>query len=384
MRRSEIIEGIRAVETALKQSGLIEILQSIMEEMPGKQAEGGKVKLVAALQKYLISARGYNVAAKKVAKDLQLTVLEEPDIWKRLIAEDSKGANIIYGIYRTVTFAQTNVPKLIPLLEQESVREFEQGVEGSGTKYKGMRVLTITLYEDNNAISSPARIVNAIESINHFYYACAMMNNESPTTISVVACDSGSDKSFDFLGLAKVMECVERILEHVWERVSFFTEPQRAESLDLVAKSLPIIKQISQMKEQNEIDPELARLLNNNIIDGVNKFVQSGASTPKIENASNYNPRALLSPVQRLLVSAPEDEAGSIEGAPAAVADETNQAEKAPDVEGVMLDGLTPEEQETLRRLIGKATSRPTSAPSHDDNTTNGVEPPDDALSEKE
>src|ERR1044072_5645648 len=150
MRRSEIIEGIRAVETALKQSGLIEILQSIMEEMPGKQAEGGKVKLVAALQKYLISAHGYNVAAKKVAKD-------------------SKGANIIYGIYRTVTFAQTNVPKLIPLLEQESVREFEQCVEGSGTKYKGMRVLTITLYEDNNAISSPARIVNEIESINHFY-----------------------------------------------------------------------------------------------------------------------------------------------------------------------------------------------------------------------
>jgi hypothetical protein len=372
MRRAEIIEGVKAIEAALEESGIFEALAELTSIPTSSRRDAPKGGLLAALKKYIIAAQRYNDAAKYITQVFGIHILEDAATWTDMIQPDAANSSrIIYNVAQAVRFAKHHAPKLLPLIEQVPLREIEQGAEGGANKYRGMQLLTITLYEDKNALSSPTRVANAIESINHFYYACAMMGGESPSTISVVALDSGSDKSIDFLGLAKVMECVERILNNIWDRVFFFREHQTEERLDLVAKALPIISQISLMKERGEIPPELAEQLNQNVFQGVNKFVQAGVSTPKIEDASSYNPRSLLSPVQRLLVSASEGEEKRTEGdASAQTGDQEPEESAVQAAGGINFSNLSPEEQEALRRLFEKAASGSAATTSKDSETT--------------
>ncbi|HZH92095.1 MAG TPA: hypothetical protein VEX70_15930 [Pyrinomonadaceae bacterium] len=374
MRRTDIVAGVREVVFALTHSQ-ISVILTLLYERSGSQIPTSYLPdLFQALKTYAIAAQQYSPAAKQVAEAFELTSLEEPSTWASLLEGGESGD--LYTLHRTVGFAQEYVPKLLPLIEHGASHDIEEKIESGVPKYQDMRVLTINIYEDENTFSSPLRIVNAIESVNHFYYACAMLDGKSPTTISVVGCDSGSDKSFDFLGLAQVMECVERILGQIWERVFFFREHQLDKRLDLVAKALPIVAQITKMKEHNEIDPELAELIEQNILNGTNKFIQSGATTKKIEDTSHYSPRALLTPVQRLLVSAPEAETEPKEGV---VESETADSESADDAQPetsksskMNFENLSPAEQEAFRKLFEKATGENNQARTDSDEAADG------------
>jgi hypothetical protein len=160
-----------------------------------------------------------------------------------------------------INFALSYLPKIIDMIEPLTTKVFKEHAKVTGTRLNESKILTVTVFEQNNLFSSPLRLANVLESINHLYTACALMNNESPSTLSVISCDSGSDKSFDFLGLAKIIECVERIISTLWDRVIFFREHQFEERLDLINKSLPIIEHIHKLEEQKQIDPELAEIL---------------------------------------------------------------------------------------------------------------------------
>ena len=117
----------------------------------------------------------------------------------------------------------------------------------------------------------------------------------------LLACDSGSDKSFDFLGLAKLVEMVKEIILSLWDRVVFFREKQMGERIDLIAKSLPVIERIVEMEKLNHLAPEQAEILRRNIVSGVEKFIQAGAIIPEVESHSRYNPRQLMAPEPKLL-----------------------------------------------------------------------------------
>jgi hypothetical protein len=354
MRRSEIVQGVRAIYVALRETEMLPLLDNITDIPASTVDTEAVLPFYRALKQYLIFAQSYNEAAREVARVLGIDKLEDPSVWTGVIDPESRPK--LVDVFNSVRLAIDFMPKLLPLFENYSLHEIEQNIEKNAPRYKDMRLLTINIYEDKNTYSSPLRIVNAIESVNHFYYACAMLDNKSPTTLSVVACDSGSDKSFDFLGLAQVMECVERILRQIWERVFLFREHQLEERLDLVAKALPIVAQIARMKEHNEIDPELAELIEQNILNGTNKFIQSGATTKKIEDTSHYRPRALLTPVQRLLVSAPEDETEATEDVIAEASTNSEQPETSKSG-NMNFENLSPEERETLRKLFEKATT---------------------------
>ena len=62
------------------------------------------------------------------------------------------------------------------------------------------------------------------------------------THFRVIACDSGSDKSFDFLGVATVIECVKELILSLWNRVIYFSEYRMSERIKLVAEALPVIE----------------------------------------------------------------------------------------------------------------------------------------------
>lgn len=355
MRRQEIIEGTEQVIEALKSSGLAEFISKRVNEPSEKSSLEENARLLKCLRIYNLLAQRFNKAGREVARILGLSKLEDTGLWIRLTGTRS---HVLFSTYNDITFAINHLPKITQLLEQNNVKYFANGGDGEDTQLRKMRVLTVNVFEEENVLSSPARLSNVLESIDNFYTACALLEGESPSTLSVIACDSGSDKSFDFLGIAKAIDCVEKLITTLFERVFFFREHQFEERLDLVTKSLPIIHQINKMEEHKELPPEMAEILRRNIFDGANKFIQSGATIAKIEDKSQFDARSLLSPVQKLLVAAPDEEresAADIQSTEGAI--KNSASEEAGDVtklNKLSLNNLSDEEQEQLLKLLQK------------------------------
>jgi len=273
--------------------------------------------------------------------------LERADYWLFLIQPSPPLAESVEVLH----FAEHFLPKISQLIEQTTANKVIEAIKEENIRYKNFSVLSVTVFEQSDRFSSPMRLVNVLESVSLFYEACSLMGDDSPDTLSVIACDSGSDKSFDFLGIAKVMECVTKLIESLWDRVVFYREHQFEERLDLITKSLPIIVEINKLEADNLIEPERAEILKRNIFEGARKFIQSGASIPQIESKSHHDARSLMSPMPKLLASSfGETTIGDVNEPSSekdpVVGNVTNQAN---------IDKLTGEERAQLLELLMKS-----------------------------
>lgn len=145
--------------------------------------------------------------------------------------------------------------------------------------------------------------MNVFESIQGFYEVSADILHLNQNTISVISCDSGSDKAFDFLGLAKAIEMVKETIIAFWNKLVFFREDKSGRQLELIAESLPIIEKINQMHTNGSIEPEKAELLRRKVFNCLDKFSKSGSTIPEIEQYTVINPRQLMRPEPKLLVA---------------------------------------------------------------------------------
>src|SRR5438874_445310 len=129
------------------------------------------------------------------------------------------------------------------------------------------------------------------------------MESVAENTLIVLACDSGSDKSFDLLGAAKVIAGVKELILSLWDRIVFYREAQIAQRLELVTASLPILEKLSHLQNSNAIAPEQAELLRRKVLDGVGQLIASGATIPEMGGRSHVDPRQLMAPEPKLLTS---------------------------------------------------------------------------------
>lgn len=349
MRRSEIIEGVNQVIDAIDESSIIKTYKSIFT---AQKSSRNVPELMLSFKVYAIAAHNFNSAARRIASILELDFLEDPALWAAVADTTSRVSS--RGLEKVV-FAKNNLPQIVKLLDREYSNLNKDNSEPIISNGKEMKTLSVTVFESGNIFSSPQRLVNVLESVDTFYTACAFMNDESPDTLSVVACDSGSDKSFDFLGVAKVIECVTQLIENLWDRVVFYREKQLDVRLDLINKSLPIYEKISELQQGEKIERELAERLRRNISDGVNKFIESGASIPEIDVRSTYSSRSLLSPVQKLLVSAPEETTETKDSGNISFDPHNNEfSENKNQFSDSSSNGLNSEEIEKFREFLDK------------------------------
>ena len=164
--------------------------------------------------------------------------------------------------------------------------------------------LVLILPEEGGKYSSPQRLAAAIESVSILYEAFAELNVQSSTDLVVKSCDSGLDKVFEFQGLPDIVAKVKELLLDLWDNVIYFREKRFAERLDLTAKHLPILADISALEEKNQLQKERAELLRRKFTSGATKFFETGSSIPEMSQHSNYVPRTLLSPKETLLLPA--------------------------------------------------------------------------------
>jgi len=276
---------------------------SRLESLLGKPVDREKnpqsiINLLEALKNYSILASRFDAPARDIARIFSLDKLEDPETWTLAAME----GRLPVTLRRAVDVVVEHVPRIVELFQPEALRHAERGDLTLGTA-----VLSVIVIEDKNRFSSPTRLVEVLQSVDELYEACAEIEGLPGSKLSVVSCDAGSDKAFDFLGAAKIIECVKELILSLWDRVVFFREKQLSQRIELIGNALPIMDRIGSLERDQKIGKEQAELLRRKILTGVGKFIESGAMIPEIQDRSSYNPRLLMAPEPKLLVSAPRD-----------------------------------------------------------------------------
>ena len=238
-------------------------------------------------------------------------------------------------------FILGGLPSILSLLQYD----YEQTESQQANLRIGTSVLKIILFEEENAFSSPQRLVVALQGVTEVYEACARIEKESANTISVLACDSGSDKSFDFLGVAKVFEQVRLIINDMWDKIVYFRHFEEEKKIELVTKHLKILETTSEMANNNHLSNEEAEIIKKLTISGVSKLMEAGVATDELNQRKVQEPRQLLSPERKLLaVIERESDKDDIE-----VEDGNDKGEMKH-----RFENLSDEEVDTLKNIVGK------------------------------
>lgn len=301
MRKSDLINGVEQVTHALAESGLelplVEVarLGYRREPVPGELL----TRLLSALREYGLRAHRYTRPARLVAEQLELAALEQADTWSLLIAAENR-AQQAFAFAERVRFATQYLPRVTGLLAQAGIPRVDAARRGDGAA-SGSDVLTVQVIESPRRFSTPTRLATLLESLDVLYGACAVLEGAEPGGLSVIACDSGSDKTFELMGAAPVIAALRALVLSVWDRVVFYRELPAAQRYRHAAESLPILVRIREAQAQGRMAPEQAELLRRRIVEGTSRFLVSGATIPELQERAYANPRTLMAPAPKLL-----------------------------------------------------------------------------------
>jgi hypothetical protein len=351
MQRRELISAIQQIAAQLDKTELFNASEKYRDNMHKSTQAPYIPNLLRALRDFSYWSRGAPPAVHKVLAAVGLTELDDIELWTYLAKAEPVDARFGLKLVRPLFYARTILPNLIPLLERDSDRLIEHPEQ-----LRNRSILRIIAIETGTTLSKPRRIVAIIEAVSALYEACAILEGSADDDLSILACDSGSDKSFDFLGLAKVIECVKTVILSLWDKVVFFRERKLAAKLELIGDSLPVFDKINNMEATNAISREQAEILRRGIAANLESLLNAGILIPEIEVGTIHDPRRLMAPEPKLLTagsplqgaSTPTIEKPSETRLPTPTVEKPNET-APPD------DNLTVEEQAVFNKLLSKS-----------------------------
>lgn len=303
MRKADLINGVEQVSRALDESGLeLPLVEAARlgyrrEPVPGELL----TRMLGALRDYGLRANRFTRPARLLAEELGLAPLEQADTWSLLIAAENR-AQQAFAFAERVRFATQYLPRVTGLLGQAGIPSVDAARRGEGAR-AGTDVLTVQVIESPRRFSTPTRLATLLESLDALYGACAVLEGAEPGGLSVIACDSGSDKTFELMGAAPVIAALRALVLSVWDRVVFFRELPAAQRYRHAAESLPVLERIRERASQGQMAPEQAELLRRRIVEGTGRFLVSGATIPELQERAYANPRTLMAPAPKLLAA---------------------------------------------------------------------------------
>jgi hypothetical protein len=290
MRRVEIVQAVQNVAEALVSSHVMSAL-----------ARMDTTELVCAHADWVARRQSFGAPEDRVIGVLGLEQLDDPAFWAKALSEganrDPEMLRPISEMHRNARFAQDELPKLLSAL---LVRESDAVITGEGIELPGR--LTVLVLEDGDS-STPERLALVLNSIGTLYKACAQILAEPNAHVSVVACDSGGDKSFDFLGNVRVIDRVRDVVLSFWDRVVFFREDRTEDRMRLIAESLPIVEEVEELAASGGMSQETADTVKQQVAESIFMFGRAGATIPEFQQVAVYNPRELMRPTSGMIVA---------------------------------------------------------------------------------
>lgn len=300
MRRAEITQACQKILDAIQNSQVFEAFEKTLREAPKEQG-AFNAYLMSRLHEYSLLAKDYGPTEQRISDILHLTPLTNPENWPDVVYPKEGSHGTIYEWNGYLYFALNYLPLFLELLKPAYLDIAQKSQEELPAELKGKAILTATIIEDSNHLPTADRIIDLVSSISLLYDTSSAILKHPAVQLTLIGCDAGSDKTFDFLGATKVIEMVKEIILSLWDRIIFFRERRIAQRVELVAKSIPVINQIWSLENENRIGHEEAELLRRRLIDSVQRFITCGAIIPEMLDRSTFDPRELMMPEPKLL-----------------------------------------------------------------------------------
>lgn len=311
MLRSSIIQGCHNVLHALTESGFADMASS-KDPQSGETLKENVGNLIEASMKYRVFSSNFGEGEKDISKIMSLDHLGDHQWLATMVGELSEGMPIGFSDMRyNVNFSTRHIPKFINLLEPKDITAEFYEKDRNKRLEKEYSGITIILIEEEGQSSSIKRLILALYSVESLYEVCSKVEKQPNSNLTMVACDSGSDKSFSFTGFSAAVERLKDTIILIWERAVFYKEMQGSHRIKNIAESLPILKEISEMHENDNLSAEEAEILKRQTINSVTQFLEAGIITPEISEMTSFNPRQLLAPEPKLLTHFGQDDAPS-------------------------------------------------------------------------
>lgn len=299
MRREVLIKAITSIQQDLVSAGIISMLDSAIST--DTRALDYSWFSLEAFKNYSILIDKYGKAENEVADILGISPLFQSEYW----AEAMSIPNLedLYNLHTRLLLLVNELPRIALLFQQDGAESLIKDPSISHNDIENKEAITFILPEDDLTHSSPARLIGALQATSSLYEVLAELENLSGNDLILLSLDSGSDKSFDLLGLAKVMEQLRLLILDIWDRRVFHRQKTISQSLDLIANSLPILEKIDSLKKSQAIGPEEAELLKRKTLISVTQFLESGVIISEIDAELHHSPRLLMQPEIKLLAA---------------------------------------------------------------------------------
>jgi hypothetical protein len=297
MRKDELIRAGEQLAAALRDSGVERALTDVarLGSRPQPLPDDLLARLLGALRQYGIHASRFTRATREAAAAVGLETLDQADAWSRVIASQRRQQEAVTLLER-VRFATHHARALLGLLDRTPRDRVGRAGGAAETA-----VLSVHVIEAPNRFSTPARLAMLLQSVETLYQACATLEGAGAGGLSVVACDSGVDKTFDFLGDARAVTRMRDVLLSLWDRVVFHRALPPVERYKVASATLPVLDEIRERAATGGLPPEEAELLRRRVIESTGRFLVAGATLPDLREHAYANPRALMAPAPKLI-----------------------------------------------------------------------------------
>lgn len=355
MRREELLNATRKILADIEDCGIQHYIDQYIGQMR-QQKENKEFKFpVECFQKYLLLTQDYDETHRTICSILNIDMLLDINFW-HIIGNpaNNERTEATYKLTQNIHLAVLFLPKILTLIKQDYISAIKENSPDIPDVIKDKVLLNVIVIEEKDQFSSPLRLSHLFESISEMYSVFAKIENESESDLIVLTCDSGSDKSFDFLGAAKIIEQVKETILEIWERKVFYRQKHMSNNIELIANALPVVERIEELKKSKTIEPEMAELLKREIISGATKFIKTGAIIPELEAVSSHSPRQLMKPEPKLLISPWSDKEEKTEKTKKAISKKKDEYSGLSEAEETQLKDLLKKAKKSKRKTKGK------------------------------
>ncbi len=306
------------------------------------------------LKAYSLRAQNFNNAARHLTKIMEIDRLEDPRVWAEILAPagNDKNIPISFRLTRAISFTLQQLPKIIALLERDQIISARKPGGDDGNNAESLNVISLVVVENDEHVSTVQRIVTALHSVELIYNACAVINNREVEKLSLITCDSGSDKIFDLVGASDIIVCVKELISEMYGNIVYFRERKLQMKQELAMRNISLLEKVHTLQETNTIGPEQAEVLKRQLVQGISGLIDTGVITTEIQARTQINPRQLVAPSPKLLSVSRVGETAQEHSVEGESIDE--QMKSAQVSSATTNNGLTAEEAAILRRLVAK------------------------------
>ena len=353
MRREVLQVAVERIVDDLQTSGIADMLQEGVTNYNGGRPKENQQDWISleCITEYINAVRSYNKVESEILSILSIDELSYTAFWQSSMREFEPQKFFPLGsrVRQVLSF----LPRIMHLLDREYDHKENRPVDDNGVS-----VQTVVLSDEGESLSSPDRLIELLRSIQEIYSVLASIDGVPSESLAVVGMDSGSEKSFDFLGVARLMHELRETLQSAYNMIAFHKQNVTMKNLQVAGESLAVIAKIGKLQQSQVISEEEAARLKYSLYAGVERFTCTGAYIPEM-NAVQPLPALVMKPQPRLLTGPVEE---LVRGANPAQ-DQQGEADNLPPPQEDDNNGFSSDEIAAAVQLLKKSRAS-TSAPS--------------------